>query len=347
MIQQSSPNISLVQDDNPSWQSLLSSAIGDAESLLRYLELPEELLNGGKLGAKDFPIRVPTPYLQRIKKGDVNDPLLLQILPLQAESEVPPEGFVLDPLGELPANKVPGIVHKYHGRVLLITNGSCAVHCRYCFRRHFPYEDNRLSTQEWEQALDYIRARPDLNEVILSGGDPLSNNDQRLFKLIDAIEQIPHITRLRIHTRLPIVIPQRITPELVERLSASRLTMVTVIHVNHANEIDQEVQQSLLKLREAGIHLLNQSVLLKGINDSREALVELSERLFECHVLPYYLHMLDRVVGAHHFDVSEGHALTLMEQIRDRLPGFLVPKLVRENAGEGSKTPIYPQIAPE
>lgn len=346
MNQPSQSTISLVSHDEPSWQGILSSAIRDIDALFQYLELPIDTVATGDACIRDFPIRVPRPYLERIEKGNPNDPLLRQVLPLAEEEQLPPAGFVHDPLGEQAANKVPGIVHKYQGRVLLITNGSCAVHCRYCFRRHFPYEENRLSTQEWEQALDYIRQRKEINEVILSGGDPLSNNDQRLFKLIDAIEGIPHVTRLRIHTRLPIVIPQRITPSLAQRLADSRLAIVTVIHANHANEIDDKVQHSLLLLKQAGVHLLNQTVLLKGVNDSAQGLIDLSERLFEAHTLPYYLHLLDPVVGAHHFDVSESLALALMDDIRNRLPGFLVPKLVREVAGEGSKTPIFPRLSP-
>lgn len=346
MIQSPHSSITLVDEQAPSWQQLLSTAVRDTETLLRKLELPLDLLEAGNNGAKSFPVRVPAPYLNRIEKGNPNDPLLRQVLPLVEESALPPEGFVLDPLEEQAANKVPGIVHKYEKRVLLITNGSCAVHCRYCFRRHFPYDDNRLSSEEWDLALDYIRERPELDEVILSGGDPLSNNDQRLFKLIESIESIPHITKLRIHTRLPVVIPQRITPALVQRLQASPLTVMMVIHANHANELDESVRHSMGLLKQAGVHLLNQAVLLKGVNDTADALVDLSEALFHSHVLPYYLHQLDPVVGAHHYDVSDKHALDLMNQIRLRLAGYLVPKLVRELAGEGSKTPVLDRYLP-
>lgn len=332
--------IPMHDDETISWQKQLSQAITQPEALLEALDIPSSFLEGAQQGANAFAIRVPKAFIKRIEKGNIHDPLLRQVLPLADEMAMPPSGFTLDPLEESNTNTTSGIIHKYSGRVLLITNGTCAVNCRYCFRRHFPYEDNRLNTEQWDAALDYIRERKDINEVILSGGDPLSNNDQRLFSLITAIEAIPHITRLRIHTRLPIVIPDRITPALVDRLKTSRLAVVTVIHANHANEIDDDVAQSLGRLHAAGIHLLNQSVLLKGVNDNCGSLIALSERLFTCHVIPYYLHLLDPVVGAHHFDVDERTAQSLIAEILKKLPGFLVPKLVREVAGEESKSPI-------
>lgn len=332
--------------ETESWQAQLSHAITSAPDLLRALNIPQSYLEGALAGANEFAIRVPMAFVKRMEKGNIHDPLLRQVLPLAEETALPPAGFTLDPLEENTTNTTPGIIHKYHGRVLLITNGTCAVNCRYCFRRHFPYADNRLNTEEWDQALDYIRSRPDINEVILSGGDPLTNNDQRLFALISAIEDIPHISRLRIHTRLPIVIPDRITESLVNRLATSSLTIVTVIHANHANEIDDHVADSLQRLHSAGIHIFNQSVLLKGVNDHSASLIALSERLFTCHVIPYYLHLLDPVVGAHHFDVNEETAQSLVAEILKHLPGFLVPKLVREIAGEGSKTPVVHPISP-
>jgi EF-P beta-lysylation protein EpmB len=338
--------IATQQSQPLSWQQQLSQAVTSPEALLKALDIPLHYLNGAKSGAKQFSIRVPMAFINRMEKGNINDPLLRQILPLAEETQLPPNGFVLDPLEESTSNTTPGIIHKYKGRVLLITNGTCAVNCRYCFRRHFPYEDNRLSTDEWAQALDYIRARPDINEVILSGGDPLTNNDQRLFSLISAVESIPHISRLRIHTRLPIVIPDRITPGLVKRLSASPLAIVMVVHANHANELGEDVAAALALMHKAGIHLLNQSVLLKGVNDSSHSLVALSERLFSCHVLPYYLHLLDPVIGAHHFDVNEKKALSLLADILTKLPGFLVPKLVQEIAGKASKTSVLQQNPP-
>lgn len=322
------------------WQQQLADISISAKALLLQLELPTSLLSAGEKGAQDFPIRVPLAFLNRIKKGDINDPLLRQIWPLLEETQTPPTGFVLDPLGEASSNTTPGIVHKYKNRVLLVVNGSCAIHCRYCFRRHFPYDENRLSRQQWLDTLEYIQQRPEINEVIFSGGDPLSSSDKRLFDLLEAIEAIPHVKRLRIHSRLPIVIPDRITPELIQRLTSSRLKIIMVVHANHANEIDNDVGNTLQTMKRAGIHVLNQSVLLKGVNDNAQSLIDLSERLFECDTLPYYLHLLDPVVGAHHFDVSESVATQLLLDIQKTLPGFLVPKLVREVDGRPSKTLI-------
>lgn len=332
--------IALLDASRESWQTQLSQGVKTPSQLLKLLELPTDLLADAQYGHDEFPVRVPMSFVKRIKKGDVNDPLLRQVLPLFNETQATPEGFVLDPLGEADANKTPGIVHKYEGRVLLIASGSCAINCRYCFRRHFPYADNQLSTQEWLGALDYIRQRPDINEVILSGGDPLNNNDQRLFTLINAIEAIPHISRLRIHTRLPIVLPDRITDKLINRLKASRLNVVTVVHANHANEINHEVGIALSKLHGGNLHVLNQSVLLKGINDTAHSLKTLSECLFTYRVMPYYLHLLDAVKGAHHFDVPQAQAQAIMQELQATLPGFLVPKLVKEVHGCPSKTPI-------
>lgn len=334
------------EETSESWQKQLSRAITDPAELLAELDIPNSYLDGALSGAQSFPIRVPRAFISRMEKGNIHDPLLRQVLPLAEETQLPPKGFSQDPLQESSSNTASGIIHKYNGRVLLITNGTCAVNCRYCFRRHFPYEDNRLNTEEWDDALNYIRDRSDINEVILSGGDPLSNNDQRLFTLISAIEAIPHISRIRIHTRLPIVIPDRITDALLNRLRDSRLNVIMVIHANHANEIDTHVSNALKRLHQQGIHLLNQSVLLKGVNDSAGSLVALSERLFSCHVIPYYLHLLDPVIGAHHFDIKEKKALSLVAEIIQFLPGFLVPKLVREIAGEGSKTPVLPPNSP-
>jgi len=326
------------------WQQELANVIRTPQALLDALELPKTLLNGAQAGADTFPIRVPWSFVERMKQGDPDDPLLKQVLPLSDETDPPPPGYVLDPLGEVEANAAPGIVHKYTSRVLLITNGACAVHCRYCFRRHFPYDDNNLSVKQWQESLDYVAERPEINEVILSGGDPLSSPDSRLFKLFEMIEAIPHVTRLRIHTRLPVVIPSRVTDELVQRLTNSRLKVVMVIHANHANELDAHVATATHKLHHAGIHVLNQSVLMKGINDSVEALTELSERLFSIHVMPYYLHFLDPVVGTHHFHVELEKAQKLHHDLHLSLPGFLVPKLIQELAGQGSKTPIPPLI---
>ncbi len=319
-----------------SWQEQLARAITDPEFLLERLGLSASLLPKARAAARLFPLRVPEAYLARMRPGDPDDPLLLQVLPLGLELlDVP--GFSLDPLAETDHNPVPGVVHKYHGRLLLIAAGACAINCRFCFRRHFPYADNRLSRSQIEAAVDYIARDSSLHEVILSGGDPLANSDARLDELISALEAIPHLKRLRIHTRLPVVLPDRITPALAERLGRSRLQSVMVIHCNHPAELDTSVARALDQLRQQEVTLLNQSVLLAGINDDAEILYALSERLFEHGVLPYYLHLLDRVAGAAHFEVSQEHAEQLLANLTLRAPGYLVPKLARETPGIRAK----------
>ncbi|NLY57982.1 MAG: EF-P beta-lysylation protein EpmB [Gammaproteobacteria bacterium] len=325
--------------ESVSWQSLLAGSLTDPKQLLTRLNLDPALLEGARAASADFPLRVPEPYPNRIQPGDPNDPLLRQVLPLGEELQEHP-GFVMDPLGEQHSNARPGIIHKYHGRLLLIVSGGCAVNCRYCFRRHFPYGDNNLSTSQWQQALDYIRADQSIREVIYSGGDPLAAPDQRLAWLTREIAEIPHVRRLRVHTRLPVVIPQRVTAELIDALCGTRLPVSMVLHCNHANEMDHELGQAIHRLKQAGILLLNQTVLLKGVNDNIEDLVSLSETLGDHGVLPYYLHVLDHVKGAQHFHVNDRAASGLAAEMLARLPGFLVPRLVREVAGETSKTPL-------
>ncbi|HNE25547.1 MAG TPA: EF-P beta-lysylation protein EpmB [Pseudomonadales bacterium] len=319
------------------WQSLLRNAISDPNILCQRLALQTAESSAIALACQNFPLRVPEPYLERIEIGNPRDPLLLQILPQTAELLEQP-GFVSDPLDESAHNPVPGLVHKYGSRVLLISTSLCAVHCRYCFRREFPYQDNRNSRLDWQQALHYIRQHSELNEVILSGGDPLTLPDKQLAWLIEQVVAVPHIVRLRIHTRLPVVIPQRITRDLLHTLTHSRLQTVVVLHCNHPNEIDAAVSQAISGLRSAGITVLNQSVLLASINDCSATLAALSERLFAAGCLPYYLHALDKVRGAHHFAVDDQTAVQLHRELQALLPGFLVPRLVRENAGESSKT---------
>lgn len=329
--------LSDVSVDTSDWQKQLSGMIRSPKALLSALNLSESLLEGAELGHQAFAIRVPRPYLNRIKPGDPKDPLLRQVLPISEEGKWVP-GFVQDPLQEINSNPTSGVVHKYQGRVLLISATGCAVNCRYCFRRHFPYEANRVGRRQWQQQLDYVRQDASLNEVILSGGDPLIQTDAQLSALLDQIEAIEHITRLRIHTRLPIVIPTRVTKALTTRLQASRLKVVVVVHANHANELDNEVAAAVRSLRKANIWVLNQSVLLRGVNDTLEALVDLSERLFAVDIMPYYLHVLDPVQGAAHFDVSDHEARALHLQLQAKMPGFLVPKLVREVPEKANKT---------
>lgn len=325
--------------ESVSWQRLLAASVTDPQQLLSRLQLDPSLLAAARAASADFPLRVPEPYLSRIRPGDPDDPLLRQVLPLGEELAEHPD-FVMDPLGEQDTNARPGIIHKYHGRLLLVVSSGCAVNCRYCFRRHFPYEDNNLSTAEWQQALDYIRQDPTISEVIYSGGDPLAASDKRIAWLTREIAAITHVRRLRVHTRLPVVIPQRVTTELIEALCGTRLPVTMVLHCNHANEIDRPLGEAVRLLRQAGMQLLNQSVLLRGVNDDIDSLVNLSETLGDNGILPYYLHVLDHVKGAQHFHVDDRRAIDLAKEMLARLPGFLVPRLVRETAGETSKTPL-------
>jgi len=321
-----------------SWQKELANVITDPKTLLELLDIPSENYQQHFAARKLFPVRVPRPLLSRIKKGDINDPILKQVMPLDVEFSIT-DGYVEDPLEEHDT-VAPGLLHKYKHRVLMMVKTGCAINCRYCFRRHFPYADNSPNKARWQQALSYIQNHQEINEVIFSGGDPLMASDEHLQWLIDEIEKISHIRRLRIHTRLPIVIPQRITPALVKTLSSTTLKVTVVFHINHANEIDESVIQAIEPLRAARIPLFNQSVLLKGINDKANTLATLSERLFDIGIQPYYLHLFDKVQGVAHFDISEEVAKKIILQLMAILPGFLMPKLVREIAGESSKTPI-------
>lgn len=319
------------------WQQELANAISDPAELLRRLGLEQQLATLDAALLKNFPLRVTQSYLNKMQFGDVSDPLLRQVFPLSEEA-LPAEGFTLDPVGDHQAVSAPGILQKYQGRALLLTTGACAIHCRYCFRRHFPYSDSNPLASQWPQTLAALKADNSIKEVIFSGGDPLVLSDQKLASMIADLQQIPHLKRLRIHTRLPLVLPKRITGKLLSTLADSRLQVVMVIHANHGNEIDTETAVMLKKLRQAGCELLNQAVLLKGVNDNADTLIALSERLSEAQVMPYYLHLLDKVQGAQHFDVSQALGEQLITAMRAALPGYLVPRLVREIAGETSKT---------
>ena len=322
-----------------SWQEEMAQMITRLDELLTFVEIDAGHIESMTDATPDFPLRVPRPYARRIKPGDINDPLLRQILPLQQEHDTP-TGFVSDPLQETQTNRQPGIIHKYHGRVLLVLAPSCAINCRYCFRREFPYQENNLSLQDWDNALDYVRRDASISEVIFSGGDPLVNNDARLRALVERVADIPHVERLRIHTRLPVVLPQRVTDDLIASITSPRLQTVMVLHSNHANEIDQSVAQATRELQRAGITLLNQAVLLRDVNDNLAAQIDLNQALFRAQVMPYYLHLLDPVRGAAHFDVPEAEARILLQQMLAHLPGYLVPKLVRETPQKPAKTPI-------
>ncbi len=323
----------------PAWQSALAGAITDPAELLAAVGLGTEWLPAAQAAARLFPLRVPRGFAARMHHGDPHDPLLRQVLPLAEECLVV-DGFGDDPVGDLSAMAAPGVLHKYRGRILLTVTGACAVHCRYCFRRHFPYTDANPAADHWSRALDYILRDDSITEIILSGGDPLSLSDRRLADLARRLEGIAHLRRLRVHTRLPIVLPERVTDELLGWLGATRLKTVMVVHANHANEIDASVGDALARLKRAGVALLNQSVLLRGVNDEADALIALSEKLFQAGVLPYYLHLLDKVRGAAHFGVNESEAAHLMAELNARLPGYLAPRLVREEPGAPGKVPV-------
>lgn len=323
-------------DSLPSWQAILAGAVRNPTELVRALGLPDSVASAAVAAAGDFPLLVPHPYLQRIARGNPRDPLLLQVLP-QAAELLPAAGYTADPLGETAATHLPGLLCKYEGRALLIAAGACAVHCRFCFRRHFPLGLAPSTPAQWERAISQIAADASLGEVILSGGDPLILDDQQLAQLSRRLAEIPHLTRLRIHTRLPIVIPQRVTEGLIAGLRGARLAAIVVVHVNHPREIDAPVAAALGRLVDAGVPLLSQAVLLRGVNDDADTLAELYRRLVDLRVLPYYLHQLDRVAGAAHFEVPPERGSALIGELRRRLPGYAVPRYVRETPGGVAK----------
>lgn len=329
----------LYQEQN--WQSQLSDLITDPLELLEILEISKaQLLSGAILASGQFKLRVPRAFVRKMEVGNPLDPLLLQVLPHHLEMEEH-EGFVTDPLDEEQANQIPGVLHKYKSRFLLTLTGACAVHCRYCFRRHFPYQENLPKNEDWLNIKGYLEAHPEINEVILSGGDPLTLSNRKLATWIERLESLSQIKILRIHSRVPIVIPERIDEELVSLLKNSRLRVILVVHSNHPAELDNLTCAKLSHLAKQNILVLNQAVLLKGVNDSAQTLVNLSQRLFEAQILPYYLHVLDKVKGAHHFDLGAEKIDQIYKDVLASLPGYLVPKLVREVAGENNKTPLF------
>lgn len=323
----------------PAWQRTLADAVRDPATLLQALDLDPELLPAARRAAGLFPLRVPWPYLRRMRRGDPHDPLLRQVLPLGAEAADTP-GFGDDPVGDGASLVDGGVLHKYRGRALLVATGACAIHCRYCFRRHFPYAEANAAAGGWQGALDYLRARPDIHEVLLSGGDPLALRDRRLADLAQGLDAIPHLRRIRVHSRLPVVVPERVDDGLLGWLAGGRLRPVLVIHANHPAELDEAVAAAMARLRGAGVALYNQAVLLRGVNDDAGVLEALGERLFDLGVQPYYLHLLDRVRGAAHFEVPEAEARALMRALAARASGYLLPRLVREEAGQPWKTPV-------
>lgn len=324
------------------WQKSLAQSIRDPHELISRLNLPADLLPAAEKSALLFPLMVPPSYLARIEPGNPEDPLLKQVLPLDAE-QVQIPGFTTDAVGDLQVRPTPGLLHKYHGRALLIASGACAIHCRYCFRRHYPYGEEPRTLAEWEAVWDALEHDESIQEVILSGGDPLMLTDARLRVFCERISAIPHIKRLRIHSRLPVVLPDRIHAgliEILEQVKAAGTTVWMVIHANHPHELAPDVEQAIRLLIQSGIPVLNQAVLLRGINDAADTLVALCEQLINLGVMPYYLHQLDRVSGVAHFEVPEAEGRALIRELRTRLPGYAVPQYVREITGEPHKTPL-------
>ncbi|ADC62684.1 EF-P beta-lysylation protein EpmB [Allochromatium vinosum] len=321
------------------WRRDRVTAFTQVDELLAFLELDRTRIPDLDAEPESWGLRVPRTFVERMRRGDPDDPLLRQVLPLTAERQQV-AGYVTDPVGDACAERAPGLLVKYAGRALLMVTGACAIHCRYCFRRHFPYQDLGPSQARLERALDEIARDPSLTEVVLSGGDPLMLDDDRLDALIRDLECITHLQRLRLHSRVPVVSPSRLTARLAASLTRGRFASTLVIHANHPRELDEVVRSALLDWRAAGVTLLNQSVLLRGVNDRIEILAELSERLFACGVLPYYLHGLDPVAGSAHFEVDDAEARRLLDGVRARLPGYLVPRLVREIPGDHSKRPL-------
>lgn len=329
---------SFVHTSEPNWQQQLKNMLRTPEALLAAVGLGPEWLAAAQQAHALFPVRVTQSFVNRMQPGNIEDPLLRQVMPL-AEELLSVKGYSNDPLDENQYNSQPGILHKYQGRALLISTSACAIHCRYCFRRHFPYQQQQQSRSQWQSSLSWLANRPEINEIILSGGDPLMLDTPMLAHLGQCLRQYPQIKRLRFHSRLPIVLPDRIDDELLAWLSELPWQLVMVIHSNHANELCDQTLAALGRLRQAGMTLLNQTVLLRGINDEVSSLRDLSERLFSAQVLPYYLHCFDPVQGASHFDVSDHQGRALVARLADQLPGYLVPKLVREVPGTAAKQP--------
>lgn len=325
--------------DQTSWHRELARAVRDPDELIDRLELGDEHRQPARRASMLFPLLVPESYLSRMQPRDPHDPLLLQVLPL-AEEEEQVAGFSTDAVGDADSRQAPGLLQKYAGRALLIATGACAVHCRYCFRRHYPYGDEPRRLDDWEPALQEIAADQSLHEVILSGGDPLMLTDTRLAALLDRFASIDHLRRLRVHTRLPIVLPQRVTARLLDLLLENRLTPIVVVHANHSRELQDDCADALRRLVRSGVTTLNQTVLLKGVNDDADSMTELCERLIDLGVIPYYVHQLDRVTGTAHFEVSEARGRGIMRALRERLPGYAVPTYVREVPGEKCKLPL-------
>ncbi len=322
--------------DRGEWHRALKTAVRDGGELCRRLDLAESYAVAAQRASQQFPVFAPLGYIARMQPGDPHDPLLRQVLPLAEETD-DVAGYAADPVEDRSATVLPGMIQKYDGRVLLVTTGACAIHCRYCFRRHYEYADGPHSLDQWDPVLAQLAEDTTVEEVLLSGGDPLTLRDPVLEGLVSRLAEIRQLRRIRIHTRLPVVIPERVTAELVGWLRSTRLTPVVVVHANHAAELDDDVAGAFARLLDAGIPLLNQTVLLRGVNDNLAALKSLFARLVDLRVIPYYLHQLDRVRGAAHFEVPVCRGLELMAQLRGLLPGYAVPRYVQDVPGENGK----------
>ena len=312
----------------------------EPQELLAQLNLSAEQVSLSEKAMQQFRFKVPVAYARKIQAGEPKDPLLLQILPVEQENRLT-EGYHSDPLLEANHQQQPGLLQKYQGRALLLVTPGCAINCRYCFRRHYPYDDKGHFWQQIDDNIQQLKNQPDIEEIILSGGDPLSLSDNKFTQLMTKLEFVPHLKRVRIHTRYPMVEPERISRQLIDSLSKSRLQVIMVLHINHAREFGEDNQLALSQLNDNRITLLNQSVLLKGVNNCLQTLTELSEALIKNHIHPYYLHLLDRVQGSAHFEVSETEAIELYKQLRASLPGYMLPRLVREIPGKTAKSPIF------
>lgn len=321
------------------WQQVLASGFSEPAALLEYLKIKPEQVPLSFAAHQQFKTLVPLGFAEKMQAAEPNCPLLRQVLPVMNEIE-PSTGYSHDPLQEQGSNPLPGVLHKYQGRILVTLAGSCAINCRYCFRRHFPYQDNQISPSQWQQIIDYLQSELQVEEVIFSGGDPLLVKSKRLQHYIESLASIKHLTTIRFHSRIPVVLPERIDDELIAILQQSPLQKVMVIHANHPAELCHQTSNAFKRLADAGVHLLNQSVLLKGVNDNASILAQLNKKLFKQGVLPYYLHLLDKVVGAAHFDVPLADAQQIYKALQNQLPGYLVPNLVREDPAVGHKVRV-------
>lgn len=284
-----------------------------------------------------FPISLPRRLAEKIEPGNIQDPIFRQFVPLCDETTTV-DGFLCDPLHECEVRPCSNLLHKYYGRALLMTTSACGMHCRFCFRRHFPFSSSR---KDFSEELSYLLSHTEIEEVILSGGDPLALSTKTLSDLLARIENVPHIRRLRLHTRFPIGIPERIDEELLACLTSVKKPVVIALSVNHPKELDTDVREAFHRLKSIGIMLLSQTVLLRGINDSTQILCQLMAHLADFGVLPYYLHQLDRVAGAHHFEVPVSKGLELVATLRATLPGYMVPRYVQERPNHAGKQLLF------